>query len=72
MRESDEKILCVRLWIQLYGINNNNKWAIPFEIHTPPVKNLPQAFHRGSINSKWIKGNGQKPAVIARGASQLI
>ena len=26
----------------------------PFKIHTPPVENLPQVFHRGSVIFKWI------------------
>ena len=28
--------------------------AMQFEIHTPLVKYLPQAFHRGSVIFKWI------------------
>ena len=28
--------------------------AAPFETHSPPVEDLPYAFHRGSIDIKWI------------------
>ena len=30
------------------------QWATPFTIHTPPVEDLLQTFHTGSINLKWI------------------
>ena len=29
-------------------------WATALQIHTPPRGDLQQAFHRGSINFKWI------------------
>ena len=30
------------------------QWANAITIHTPPVEDLPQAFHMGSINFKCI------------------
>ena len=33
-------------------------WAIPLEIHIPPVEDLDNIFHRGSVNFKWISQFG--------------
>ena len=33
---------------------SKGKWAAPFENHTPPVENLPEVVHRGSMNFRWI------------------
>ena len=30
------------------------QWATAFEFHTPPVKDLSQAFREGDVNFKWM------------------
>ena len=36
------------------SISQHIQCATPFEIHTPPVEDLPLVLHKGSIDIKWI------------------